>query len=101
MPVTSIPADAPLKVKIKVSASAGVKWVHLLFRSVNQDIMYQTLPMLPTGEKDSYQVIVPAEQINPKWDFMYLIEVMDNNGNAKIYPDMNKETPYRIVELIR
>ena len=63
--------------------------------------MYQTLPMCPTGEKDTYQVIVPAEQINPKWDFMYLIEVMDNNGKGKIVPDLYKETPYIIVKLIR
>ena len=39
--------------------------------------------------------------INRKWDFMYLIEVMDNNGNGKIYPDLNKETPYIVVKLIR
>jgi hypothetical protein len=32
---------------------------------------------------------------------MYLIEVMDNNGNGRIYPDLNKETPYRFVKLIR
>jgi hypothetical protein len=32
---------------------------------------------------------------------MYLIEVMDNNGRGKIYPDLNKELPYVIVKLIR
>jgi hypothetical protein len=32
---------------------------------------------------------------------MYLIEVMDNNGNGRIYPDLNKETPYVFVKLIR
>jgi hypothetical protein len=57
--------------------------------------------MESSGERDTYQVIVPAEQINPKWDFMYLIEVMDNNGRGKIYPDLNKELPYVIVRLIR
>jgi len=54
-----------------------------------------------SGEKDTYQAIVPAEQINPKWDFMYLIEVMDNNCKGKIYPDLNKETPYIVVKLER
>jgi hypothetical protein len=57
--------------------------------------------MRPAGEKDVYEVVVPAEQIDPTWDFMYLIEVMDNNSKGKIYPDLNKETPYRIVKLIR
>ena len=32
---------------------------------------------------------------------MYLIEVMDNKGNGKIYPDIEKETPYVVVKLQR
>jgi hypothetical protein len=100
-PVISIPIDKPMTVSAKVSAPAGVKWVRLRHRSVNQEFDYQTLAMRPTGEKDTYQAIVPAEQINPTWDYMYFIEVMDNNGNGRIYPDLNKETPYRFVKLIR
>lgn len=69
--------------------------------SINQDVEYQTLPMLAVEGKDSFQVIVPAEQINSKWDFMYLIEVMDNKSNGKIYPELERETPYIIVKLIR
>jgi hypothetical protein len=100
-PVISAPAGKPITIGVKVTASAGVKWVHLLYRNVNQDVDYQTLPMELSDEKDTYQATVPAEQINPKWDFMYLIEFMDNNRKGKIYPDLNKETPYRIVKLIR
>ncbi len=99
--VTSAPVDKPLTVSVKVSAPAGVKWVKLRYRNVNQHQNYQSLQMLPTGEKKSYQVVVPAELINTKWDFMYLIEVMDNNGNGRIYPDLNNETPYIIVKLNR
>lgn len=99
--VVNAPANKPITISLTVTASAGVKWVHLLYRSVNQDVEYQTLPMEPSGTKDSYQVTVPAEQINPKWDFMYLIEVMDNKGKGKIYPELKKETPYIIVKLIR
>jgi hypothetical protein len=100
-PVTSVSVGEPLTVRAKINAPAGVKWVRLLYRSVNQTKNYQTLPMCPTEEKNVYQAVVPAEQINPKWDFMYLIEVMDNNGNGRIYPDLNKETPYVFVKLIR
>jgi hypothetical protein len=32
---------------------------------------------------------------------MYLIEVMDNCGNGKIYPDLEVETPYVVVQLDR
>ena len=32
---------------------------------------------------------------------MYFVEVMDNRGNGKIYPDMERETPYVVVRLSR
>ena len=57
--------------------------------------------MVSAGEKDLYQVVVPKEQINPKWDFMYFIEMMDNKGNGRCYPNLEIETPYIIVKLIR
>ena len=37
------------------------------------------------------------EHISPTWDFMYLMEIMDNRGNGRIYPDLNKDTPYIVV----
>jgi len=100
-PVTSAPIDKPLKVSVRVSATLGVKWVRMRYRSVNQHEDYQTMQMALTVEKDVYQTIVPAGQINPKYDFMYFIEVMDNADNGTIYPNLNKETPYIIVKLVR
>jgi len=100
-PVTSVAVGEPLTIKVKVTAPAGVKWVRLRYRSVNQEQDYKTLQILANGEKDTYQVIVPADQINPKWDFMYYLQVMDNKSNGRIYPDLNKETPYIITKLIR
>jgi hypothetical protein len=100
-PVTTAEPGRPVTISIKVSAASGVKEVRLLYRNVNQEMEYQILPMLPSGEEDHYQAVIPVEQINPKWDVMYLIEVLDNNGKGLIYPDFNKETPYRIVKLIR
>jgi len=100
-PVTSAIAGKPITVSIKVTASAGVKWVRLLYRSVNQDTEYKTITMDPANKKDTYEVIVPADEINPGWDFMYLIEIMDKNGKGKIYPGFNNETPYIITKLTR
>jgi len=100
-PVVNAPVGKPLVISVKVSASSGLKWVHLRYRSVNQQEDYKTLQMFSSGEKEVYKAIVPAEQINPKYDFMYFIEVMDNNGKGKIFPDLEKETPYIIVKLIR
>lgn len=99
--VTNALLDRPITVSVKVNAPAGVKWVRLRYRNVNQEQDFKTLQMVSAGEKDSYQAIVPTEQINTKWDFMYFIEVMDNNGNGRIYPNLNIETPYIIVKLIR
>lgn len=82
-------------------ASAGIKWVSLCYRSVNQDMEYQTMQMLLTGEKDTFEATVPANQIDPKFDFMYFIKVVDNERRGIIYPDLNKETPYIIVKLLR
>lgn len=99
--VTSAAAGKPITIKAQVTAPAGVKWVRLRYRSVNQEQEYKTLPMLATGEKDTYEVVVPADQINPTWDFMYYLQVMDNKSNGRIYPDLNKQTPYIITKLIR
>jgi len=96
-PVTSAPAGQPLTITADVRASGGVKWVRLRYRSVNQHLDYQTLPLLPTGAKDQFQAVIPTEQIAPTWDLMYFIEAMDQQGNGTIHPDLNKETPYVIV----
>jgi len=100
-PVLSVPINQPIHIRIKVKASAGIKSVNLRYRSVNQELEYQRLPMQPAKEKDVYEVMVPAVEINPTWDFMYYIEMMDNQGAGRIYPDLNKETPYKVVKLIR
>jgi len=100
-PVSMVVIGQPITLNVKVSANSGVKWVRLLYRNVNQEMEYQNMTMLPFGEKDNYQAIIPAGQYNPKWDIMYLIEVMDKNGKGMVYPDFNKETPYKILKLTR
>jgi hypothetical protein len=99
--ITAAPASKPTAITAQVRAPSGVKWVRIRYRSVNQQEDYRTLPMLPTGEKDSFRAVVPSEHILPAWDFMYFIEVMDHRGNGRIYPDLNKETPYLVVRITR
>jgi len=100
-PVDTAPINQPLTISVNVNAVAGVKWVRLRYRSVNQKEDYETLDMLQTSEKNRFEATIPVEKLNKKWDFMYLIEIMDNNGKGKIYPDLNYDTPYVIVKLIR
>ena len=58
--VANAPADKPLTITAEVRDPAGVKWVRLRYRSVNQHQDYRTLPMLPTGEKDQYRAVIPG-----------------------------------------
>lgn len=99
--VVAAPANKPLTITAEVRAPAGVKWVHLRYRSVNQRQDYRTLPMLPTGNSQIFKAVIPADEIAPTWDFMYYIEAMDNKGQGRIYPDLNKVTPYIVVKLLR
>jgi hypothetical protein len=100
-PVTTLPAGEPLKITIRVTARSGIKGVNLSYRNVNQDIEYNILPMQQTDEADTYEAIVPADKINPRWDFMYFIKIIDKDGNGIIHPNFRTETPYIIVKLIR
>jgi len=101
VPITIAEAGKPLTIKTEVKAPSGIKWVRLRFRSVTQFQDFQTIEMLPTDKKSEYQAVVPGDYLDPKWDFMYLIEAMNNDGNGCIYPDLEKETPYIIVRLER
>ena len=100
-PVTNAPAGQALPITATVRDPAGVKWVRLRYRSVNQHQDYRTLPMLPTGTKDQFQTLIPATEVVPTWDLMYFLEVMNQQGHGQIHPDLNKETPYIVVKLQR
>ncbi|HZR19825.1 MAG TPA: hypothetical protein VFE51_21245 [Verrucomicrobiae bacterium] len=100
-PVLSAPVDQPLTVVAEVRAATGVKWVRLRYRSVNQREDYKMVPMIPTGQGDQYKGVIPAQDIRHTWDLMYFIEVLDQQGNGRIHPDLNAETPYIVVRLQR
>jgi hypothetical protein len=100
-PITNAPATQPLAISAQVSASSGLKWVHLRYRSVNQYKDYRTLEMAPYGSIGNYRAVIPAEHISPAYDLMYFFEVMDEQGHGRIYPDFEKETPYVVVKLQR
>ncbi len=100
--IEKAPANHDLKVSIKVESAAGIKWVHLRYRSVNQRLDYATLEMKAKANSNEYEATVPGEQIPATWDFgMYYIEAMDQNGDGRIYPDLEKRTPYFVVRLQR
>jgi hypothetical protein len=98
-PITIADAGKPLTITARVQDPSGVRWVRVRYRSVNQFKDYQSLEMKPMGVENEYQAVIPGEHVAAGWDFAYLIETMDHKGNGKIYPDLEKETPYVIVRL--
>ncbi|MHC4099118.1 MAG: hypothetical protein ACYSU3_24060, partial [Planctomycetota bacterium] len=100
-PITDAPVGKPLAVTAEVSDPSSVKWVRLRYRSVSQYQDYKSLDMVETKKKGLYRAVVPGEDIVATWDFMYFFEVMDNKGNGKIYPDLEKQAPYIVVKLQR
>ena len=79
---------------------SGVAWVRLRYRNVTQYEDYKTLP-LERLEGELFEVVLPAEALDPRWDFMYFLETADTHGNGKIYPDIERETPYVVIRLER
>ncbi|MDR1407523.1 MAG: hypothetical protein LBJ23_05695 [Tannerella sp.] len=97
---TAVPAGRAVTVTAEIDAPAGIKWVRLQYRAVNQYRDFEMLPMTAEGTH-TFRATIPAGKIDSQYDLMYLIEMMDRNGKGFIYPDFNRETPYRIVRLKR
>ena len=99
VPIPSAEPLHPLRIRASVQDPSGIKWVHLLYRGVSEHQDLTVLNMLPNGSGNEYEASIPGIDIDPHFDLMYFFEVMDNDGNGKIYPDMDKETPYTIVKV--
>jgi len=97
----SAAAGKTVDIRIGVSAPRGIKWIRLYYRAVNQQLEYKELPMEPDGSSGRYKAEIPSTDIDPTYDLMYYIALMDKDGHGRIFPDVNKETPYKVIKLIR
>ena len=95
------PAGKPLTIAATVTDPSGVKSVHVRYRGVNQHQDFRSLRMLRCGPGNEYRAEIPGSDIDARWDFMYYIEAVDRYGNGAIYPDLDRETPYVVVQLDR
>ncbi|MEX2351189.1 MAG: hypothetical protein WD529_02030 [Balneolaceae bacterium] len=101
-PVVSHPAGTPLTIEIQVDAPAGVRWVHLRHRLVNEELRFSTIPMeRVAGEENLWRATVPVEEMDPLFNHMYFIEMMDEDGNGRIWPDGDRTAPHIYVRLQR
>jgi len=90
-----------LAVQVRVTAPAGVKWVHLRYRHLNQKEDYQSVDMTLNPQTGLYGAAIPAAFIDPQWDLMYFVELVDRQGNGRIYPNLDVETPYIVAAVKR
>lgn len=100
-PIRTVALNKPLVIRAKVSSAAGIKWVQVMYRPQDQTKDYEALEMKVVDDSGNYEATIPAEKINPKYDFMYFIQAMDKEHHGVMYPDFNKETPYYFVSLER
>jgi hypothetical protein len=89
------------RVNARVSAPSGVKTILLRYRHVNQHENYETAIMTRDPKTGLYSAAIPATYIDPKYDLIYFIEIVDQKGTGRIYPDLDVETPYVMIPVAR
>jgi hypothetical protein len=83
---------------LEISARVeGAKSVRLRYRHTTQYEDYETEEMTLDTKSGLYVGRIPAEFATPKWSLTYFVEVVDRKGNGRIFPDLDTETPYRVV----
>ena len=90
-----------LEVTAKVWDPSGIKSVRLRYRHVTQFEDYEMEEMSRDPETGLWSAAIPGTFIDAKWDLMYFVEAIDNQGNGRMYPDMEIEMPYVIVRVDR
>ena len=88
-------------VAARVEDTSGVKTVRLRYRHMTQYEDYETADMKRDEKTGRFTGAIPAGFIDPKWDLMYFVEAIDTQGNGRMYPDLEIETPYVVVPVAR
>ena len=99
-PASAVPGQ-DFAVKVKVDAPQGVKWIRLRYRHLNQKEDYLAADMTLDPSSHLYTAAIPASFVDPHWDLMYFVEIVDTHGNGRMYPDLETETPYIVLPVKR
>jgi len=102
--LTPIEAAVPghdVEIAARITSPDGVKWARLRYRHLTQYEDYQTAGLSLDGKSGLYKGRIPAAFIDPQWDLMYYIEVVDGSGDGRMYPDLDTETPYVVLPVKR
>jgi hypothetical protein len=102
LPTGTAEPGKDLRVSAHVESQSGIKSVRLRYRHMTQTEDYQTAEMTrDSSSSDNFTGTIPGSFIDPKWDLMYFIETIGNNGGGRMYPDLEIEQPYVIVPVKR
>jgi len=106
-PIKIVEPGNKVTITANITDISGVKTARVLYRGLTQFQDYKIQEMKADG--NVFTAEISAENIDfvteynketgALWDFMYLIEVIDNKGNGRIYPDFETTAPYIIVNL--
>jgi hypothetical protein len=75
-----------------------VKWVRLRYRHATQFEDYETAEMTLDAKTGNFTARIPAAFDSSRWDLMYFIEVVDRKGAGRMFPDLEVQTPYVVIE---
>lgn len=101
-PLTRPRPGQPVEIHVVASDESGIKWVRLRYRHLTQYEDYKSIDMsVSENGAGDYKGVIPGNFVEFEWDLMYFIEAMDQNGNARMYPEFEKGMPYKIIELDR
>ena len=90
--VRLMPANG-LRISAKVTDPASIKWMRLRYRHVTQFEDYATADMTLDSTTGIYSARIPASFVDSRWDLMYFVEAVNENGAGRMYPDLDVETP--------
>jgi hypothetical protein len=93
-----LPVAPGLEIAAQVTAPAGVKWVRLRYRHATQFEDYETAEMTLDAKTGNFTARIPAAFDSSRWDLMYFIEVVDRKGAGRMFPDLEVQTPYVVIE---
>jgi hypothetical protein len=100
-PVQTAKPGRDLEVRASAVDPSGIQALRLRYRHVTQFEDYATAEMTFDAQHRVYRAFIPGSFITPEWDLMYFVEAYDKAGNGTIAPDLDREAPYRIVEVER
>ncbi len=100
-PAPSARPGEDLLITARPAAQTILKSLRLRYRHLTQYEDYETLDMRLDPDTGLYTGRIPGAFITPKWDLIYYIEAIGQNGNGRIYPDLDQETPYIIATVQR